>query len=114
MPLTYVKCVSLLESLGTPAEALPAPKSIPAKCQVKEEALKNSQYDIPTLADLNVDESLCGPCIYPGGETEGLDRMEKSLSAKVSVVFGSQIHECVIQMREKLIVQKQTRYTVNI
>lgn len=37
-------------------------------------------YDVPTLTELNIDVETLQPTKYPGGETEGLNRLDKSLS----------------------------------
>uniref|UniRef100_A0A1B6DMQ6 Photolyase/cryptochrome alpha/beta domain-containing protein n=1 Tax=Clastoptera arizonana TaxID=38151 RepID=A0A1B6DMQ6_9HEMI len=72
-PLTYQKCVSLLEGLGPPPFPVSAPKYIPNECKAPAE---EGKYLVPTLEELGVDDSI-GPCLYPGGETEGLERMER-------------------------------------
>lgn len=39
-------------------------------------------YDHPTLGDLKVKEEELGKCLFPGGETEALRRLEQSMSDK--------------------------------
>jgi len=48
----------------------------------------NSLYGVPTLADLGKTESDCGACLFPGGETEALKRMERMLAKSVSIEIG--------------------------
>ncbi|PRD32433.1 UNVERIFIED_CONTAM: Cry1 [Trichonephila clavipes] len=38
------------------------------------------KYRVPTLKELNVNESELNPCLYPGGETEALQRLEQMIS----------------------------------
>lgn len=82
-PLTYQKALAVLKSLGEPPEAVPAPSKLPSHCCTPSQLLKAHEYDIPSLDDLGVDVSQCGPCLYPGGETEGRARLEKCLQRKV-------------------------------
>lgn len=82
-PLTYQKCVSLLESLGLPPVPVSAPNSIPSECKAP---LEDGNYCIPTLKELGVNENNIGPNLYPGGETEALDRMNRYVDKKVSSV----------------------------
>merc|ERR1711988_334942 len=42
-------------------------------------------YNVPLLKELGVDESKLEPCKFPGGETEGLRR----LNEKISLANGS-------------------------
>ncbi|GIY03032.1 cryptochrome-1 [Caerostris extrusa] len=37
------------------------------------------KYNVPTLKELNVDESDLNPCLFPGGESEALRRLEQIL-----------------------------------
>ncbi|XP_034230704.1 cryptochrome-2 isoform X1 [Thrips palmi] len=82
VPLTYVKAVSLMKSLGEPPQAVPAPTKLPPECRAAAALLEDHKYDIPTLEELGVDQSQLGPCLFPGGETEGLARLEKCLERK--------------------------------
>lgn len=43
-------------------------------------------YGVPTLAELGKEEKDCGPCLFPGGETEALNRMEKMLKKVVNII----------------------------
>ncbi|XP_026293221.2 cryptochrome-2 [Frankliniella occidentalis] len=81
-PLTYQKLVSLLQSLGEPPEAVAAPKELLSEQRVSSKLLDSHDYDIPTLEDLGVDQSQLGPCLFPGGETEGLARLGRCLERK--------------------------------
>eukprot|EP00111_Clytia_hemisphaerica_P021300 TCONS_00062708-protein len=74
-PLTYQKHELLIASLGPPPKSLDAPKNIPSDYQMPEDVLKNGDFDIPTLEELGVCESDLNSCLYKGGETEGLKRL---------------------------------------
>ncbi|XP_037072142.1 LOW QUALITY PROTEIN: cryptochrome-2-like [Pollicipes pollicipes] len=73
-PLTYQKMVSLAGQLGAPPAAEPAPASLPApgKCP--------GEHAPPTLHELGVDAERVPAELYPGGETEGLARLERHLA----------------------------------
>lgn len=43
----------------------------------------DEKYGVPTLEELGVNSSELNPCLYPGGETESLKRLEKSLQNEV-------------------------------
>ncbi|KAH3886395.1 hypothetical protein DPMN_010401 [Dreissena polymorpha] len=42
-------------------------------------------YDVPSLEDLGKREEDCGPCLYPGGETEALRRIDYILKKPARV-----------------------------
>ena len=104
VPKTYVKAVSLMKSLGEPPEAVPAPPKLPPECHISPGLLEEHKYDIPTLEELGVDQSQLGPCIFPGGETEGLARLEKCLARKVSAI-SSIINVVHPKMAELIFIQ---------
>ena len=80
-PLTYQKFLSVMNSLGQPEQAEPAPEKFPKYCQVQDsKALKDPDFRVPDLDELVRDQSELGECLYPGGETEGLKRLEKLIS----------------------------------
>ena len=74
MPLTYQKMCSLAAKLGPPPAAEPAPESLPPPGKPEGE------YSVPDLRELGVNPATLGEELYPGGETEGLARMERSLA----------------------------------
>ena len=73
-PLTYQKMVSLAAKLGPPPAAEPAPQSLP------EPGRPDGEFSVPTLPELGLDPATLEPELYPGGETEGLARLERSLA----------------------------------
>ncbi|KAJ1520097.1 hypothetical protein ONE63_004319 [Megalurothrips usitatus] len=81
-PLTYQKTLSVLKSLGEPPEPVAAPSNLSASCRTGSELLEAHEYDIPSLEELGVDRSKLGPCLYPGGETEGMARLSRCLERK--------------------------------
>ena len=74
VPLTYQKMVSLAGQLGAPPAAEPAPDSLPPP------GAPDGQFAVPSLAELGVDAAALGEELYPGGETEGLARLERALA----------------------------------
>lgn len=81
-PLTYQKFLSIIESVGSPPKPKNAPLDLPQNCILKSLKIKETEYCVPSLTDLGIINDL-GPCIYPGGETEALNRLEKCLKNKV-------------------------------
>ncbi len=79
-PLTYQKFTSVLLKLGLPSEPKEAPTSVPDACK---SSLSPSEFKVPTLEDLKVDTDKLGPHLYPGGETESLERLNKYISKQV-------------------------------
>lgn len=77
-PMTYQKFVSVASELKVP-QPVDDPKKIPKECEpVADEVEKKCKdcYDVPTLKQLGVDEKeLSKVALFPGGETEGLRRM---------------------------------------
>ena len=43
----------------------------------------SDKYGVPTLEDLGKNSKDCGPVLFPGGETEALDRMERMMKKTV-------------------------------
>ena len=86
-PLTYQKMVSLLKSLGEPAEPVSAPIDLPKPCRTSPDIMVDNKYDVPTMQELGVDQSQLVICPYPGGETEGLARLDRSLARKVRLLL---------------------------
>lgn len=79
--ITYQKFLSIVEGMVV-RSPLPPPKKLSAKTHPLKDSLEleNSNcYDPPSLQELHVDESKLGPNLYPGGEQEALNRMEKYL-----------------------------------
>jgi cryptochrome len=71
---TYQSFCDLLKRIGPPPKPVDEPKTPFQKLDIDFDL-----YKIPTLKELEVDESLCGPCLYPGGESEALKRMKMKM-----------------------------------
>ena len=48
----------------------------------------SEKYAVPSLKDLDKDSHDCGPNLFPGGETEALDRMDRMLKKTVRIKGG--------------------------
>jgi cryptochrome len=91
-PMTYQKFVSVAEGLGPPPKAISAPTEVPAgysklhegSLKIPEEEDVFGNIDAPLLSDFGLDEGSLEPCLFPGGETEALKRMEQNLARKVN------------------------------
>ncbi|KAK3872383.1 hypothetical protein Pcinc_022528 [Petrolisthes cinctipes] len=81
-PLTYQSLQSLVAKMGPPPYPVPALSSLPTSCIIQPQAPSGSTYNLPSLSELGVDESELGPCLYPGGETEALARLNKYMERK--------------------------------
>lgn len=80
-PMTYQKFISVVSSLAAPSPVNNPPK-VPSSCEpdMDKTELKNANcYDVPSIEELGVDEESLGDSKFPGGETEGLRRMEMNL-----------------------------------
>uniref|UniRef100_A0A2C9JDL3 Photolyase/cryptochrome alpha/beta domain-containing protein n=1 Tax=Biomphalaria glabrata TaxID=6526 RepID=A0A2C9JDL3_BIOGL len=79
-PISYQGFQAVLSKLGPPAPALPAPTVADLSgCKTPISPTHEKDYGVPTLSDLKKSETDCGPLLYPGGETEALDRMERHI-----------------------------------
>ena len=81
-PLTYQKMSSLISSMGTPQNSLLPPSSICKSCLPEQDFLQNKLFDVPDLEELGVKQTDLNECLYYGGETEGLKRLEKYICDK--------------------------------
>ncbi|XP_055595050.1 cryptochrome-2 [Uranotaenia lowii] len=84
VPLTYQKYGSLASTCKIP-EPVPVPNPIPDSCTPKQDQEERKDahcYDPPTLDQLQVDEKNLGECKFPGGETEGLRRLQEYMKKK--------------------------------
>ncbi|GBO23249.1 Cryptochrome-1 [Araneus ventricosus] len=82
VPLTYQAFVNTADKIGLPSKPVPSVDQL--KDLVKEQGRSTPveddhdvKYSVPTLKELNVNESELSPCLYPGGETEALARLER-------------------------------------
>lgn len=83
-PLTYQKFLSVIEKLSVPT-VVPTPAALPNSSKPpkdSEEVINSFCYDKPSYEELGVKESDLRPCLFPGGETEALSRLEKHLAKK--------------------------------
>lgn len=80
-PLTYQKLQSLLASIGPPVKNIDAPMKLDNENKCSKEDGEKSRYDPPKLKDL-VEVPDLEPCLYPGGETEALRRLEEHINMK--------------------------------
>lgn len=84
-PLTYQKFLSVAESLGPPPKPVQSPPVLDQCCCPSENSLNNDLYNVPTLQELGVDIKSLRPCLFPGGESTALERLNKSLENKAWV-----------------------------
>ncbi|EDO44240.1 predicted protein [Nematostella vectensis] len=77
-PLTYKKFQSIVSSLGPPAAPLPAiDKKMVAGCNTPTTANHDKIYGVPTLEEIGQEvPEESREVLYPGGETEALERLE--------------------------------------
>ena len=73
VPLTMQKLTSVVQSIGHPAKTVEAPNCLE---NFLPQSLDDAEYNLPTSEELDIDESQCGPCLYPGGESEALRRLD--------------------------------------
>ncbi|XP_076471621.1 cryptochrome-1-like [Babylonia areolata] len=79
-PLTYQGFQKLLSKLGLPARPVDTLcKAHLQDCETPVADDHEDRYGVPSLADLGKEETECGPRLYPGGETEAVERMERHL-----------------------------------
>ncbi|KAG8233196.1 6-4 photolyase, partial [Ladona fulva] len=88
-PLTYQKFLSVMNGMGPPPKPVMMPKNIPVGClgydAMKDKGSKlpgGPEYGVPSLSDLGVSEESLGPSLFPGGETEALNRLSKFTAKK--------------------------------
>ncbi|XP_037792441.1 cryptochrome-2-like [Penaeus monodon] len=81
-PMTFQGLEGVLKKIGPPPKVVDKPTSLPEGCKISSEVAADPKYDPPTLKDLGVVESDLEPCLYPGGETEALKRLEKYMERK--------------------------------
>jgi len=81
-PLTYQKMLGILALLGPPSRPLDPPIKLEKESKIPSSDLDKSKYDVPSLSELNVKEEELFPCLYPGGEKEGLQRLDEQINMK--------------------------------
>jgi len=80
VPMTYQKYCTLFSSMGPPPKPLDAPDKISEEAKPLKELAKNQTYDIPTLDEVGINKDDHSPCLYFGGESEGLKRLQDKIS----------------------------------
>ncbi|GIY62846.1 cryptochrome-1 [Caerostris darwini] len=84
VPLTYQAFVNTADKIGLPSKPVSSIKLIKDLIVEKNNGTlivddHDIKYNVPTLKELNVDESDLNPCLYPGGESEALRHLEQIL-----------------------------------
>ncbi|XP_069132654.1 cryptochrome-1-like [Argopecten irradians] len=74
-PLTYKRLQTVVSMLGSPPKPVPQP----SKCATSISENHDKKYGIPTLEGLGKNAKDCGPCLFSGGETEALDRLDRMM-----------------------------------
>jgi len=82
-PLEYQRFLTVFNSLPAPPEPLPEPSELLANQKLTDGIFNEKRHGVPSLEELGVSSDSLGTCFYPGGETEALARMKKSLSNQV-------------------------------
>ena len=82
VPLTYQKLTSLVSSIGPPPKPEDAPEDLDEDAKISGEDATKTRYDPPRLKDLGVAKEDLEPCLFPGGETEALKRLDEHISMK--------------------------------
>ncbi|XP_037298981.1 cryptochrome-1 [Manduca sexta] len=79
VPLTYQKFLSLVNDLPV-KECIELTKSVPDECKPPD--FESNKYNIPSLDELDIDDTNLEPLKYPGGETEAIKRLNLYMSKK--------------------------------
>ncbi|CAH1786882.1 unnamed protein product [Owenia fusiformis] len=79
-PGTYQRCLTVMSQLGAPPQPEPTLSKDDIKgCKLCMDAC-GFTADIPTLEELNVKENDLETCLYVGGESEALKRLDKYMT----------------------------------
>ena len=85
VPLTYNKLCSLVSAIGSPQKPLESPTELPPDARsLSKSELEDDRYSPPSLEELGVSADQLEPCLFPGGETEALRRLEEKVSMKTA------------------------------
>ncbi|XP_041976072.1 cryptochrome-1 [Aricia agestis] len=79
IPMTYQKFLSLVNDIQV-KEVIHITKQVPNECKAPD--FDSEDFSIPTLCELGIEESTLTECKYPGGETEGLKRLDTYMAKK--------------------------------
>nr|XP_026490035.1 cryptochrome-1 [Vanessa tameamea] len=79
IPLTYQKFLSLVADTQV-KDTIEITKNILEEC--KSVDFESDEYNIPSLEEVGINDSELLECKYPGGETEGLKRLNEYMAKK--------------------------------
>ncbi|XP_045176201.2 cryptochrome-1-like isoform X2 [Mercenaria mercenaria] len=78
-PLTYQRFQTLMSQMGDPVKPVTVPDDLIKGCKTPVDKDYEKKYGVPTLEELGKSAKDCGPCLFPGGETEALERLDSLL-----------------------------------
>ncbi|XP_022085334.1 cryptochrome-2-like isoform X2 [Acanthaster planci] len=79
-PSTYQSLLSVLSKMPPPRKPEPALSKEHLKdCKLPVGTDHDGEFGVPSLEELGLDPNDAGPVLFPGGETEALQRMEEHL-----------------------------------
>ncbi|KAK7491461.1 hypothetical protein BaRGS_00017290 [Batillaria attramentaria] len=80
-PLTYQRLQTVLSQMGTPPKPVDAlSQSHFSGCLTPVEENHDEEYGIPSLMELGLKEEDCGVRLYPGGESEAMERLNRHMN----------------------------------
>ncbi|CAG9560692.1 unnamed protein product [Danaus chrysippus] len=79
IPLTYQKFLSLVSDVQV-KDIIQISKSVSDECKGND--YDSQDYDVPSLEEFGINESELSECKYPGGESEGLKRLDVYMAKK--------------------------------
>lgn len=79
IPMTYQKFLSLVNDVKV-KESMDIQNKVSDDCNPPDH--NSTDYNVPTLEDVGLDESDLGTCKFPGGETEALKRLNFYMAKK--------------------------------
>ncbi|KFM80671.1 Cryptochrome-1, partial [Stegodyphus mimosarum] len=82
VPLTYQSFLKNVEKIGLPAKPVSSfdmlkELKIAKGASTPVDSDYEEKYAVPTLEELKVNPEMLYPCLYPGGESEGMKRLER-------------------------------------
>ncbi|XP_058450142.1 cryptochrome-1 [Malaya genurostris] len=87
VPLTYQKYGNLASTCKQP-NPVDVPSQLREGCDPEQDETERKDlhcYDVPGLKELGVEQKELGECKFPGGETEGLRRLQEYMKRKTWV-----------------------------
>ncbi|XP_068630504.1 cryptochrome-1 [Battus philenor] len=79
VPLTYQKFLSLVQDVQV-KEIIEIKKEISECCKASD--FNSDEFNVPSLEEIGIDITNLSECKYPGGETEGILRLNMYMSRK--------------------------------